>query len=97
MISTEQLNQLTDAPADLIPWAYIWRRDRKTQEKPEANFIPRIIKRQDEVYRTLLPALGKDAGSLSYKNQLDTLTPQLPQATGELLTCALSSPITGLI
>ena len=47
------LDKLVGQPADLSPWAYAWRADREVQEKPEAYFIPRRLKRLDKVYRTL--------------------------------------------
>lgn len=76
-------------PVDLAPWTFIWRRDRAQQEKPEADFIPRRIRRQDEVYRTLLPELGQDADSICYPHQHDTMVPQLPKAKDGLLTGAI--------
>jgi hypothetical protein len=45
--------QLVGQPVDMAPWAYAWRADREVQEKPEAYFIPRRLKRFDEVYRTI--------------------------------------------
>jgi hypothetical protein len=47
------LDKLVGQPVDLSPWAYAWRADREVQEKPEAYFIPRRLKRLDEVYRTI--------------------------------------------
>jgi hypothetical protein len=44
---------LAGQPVDLSPWAYAWRADREVQEKPEASFIPRRLKRLDTVYRTV--------------------------------------------
>ncbi|MBQ4573572.1 MAG: hypothetical protein IJA85_00060 [Clostridia bacterium] len=85
----EELTALAGTPVDLAPFTYIWRADRKVQEKPEADFIPRRIKRQDEVYRTLLPTLGKDADSICYARQHDTMVEQLPPAKGSLLTGAI--------
>ncbi|MBE5765853.1 MAG: hypothetical protein E7335_01570 [Clostridiales bacterium] len=76
-------------PVDLAPWSYIWRSDKAVQDKPEADFIPRRIKRQDEVYRTLVPTLGKKAASHFYPDQTDCLKEQLPPAKGKLLTGAL--------
>lgn len=85
----EESAALVGEPVDLAPFTYIWRADRKTQEKPEADFIPRRIKRQDEVYRTLLPALGRDADSICYAHQHDTMVEQLPPAKGKFLTGAI--------
>jgi len=45
------LEKFAGQPVDLSPWAYAWRADRETQEKPEAYFIPRRLKRLDTVYR----------------------------------------------
>jgi len=39
------LNKLVGQQVDLSPWAYAWRADREVQEKPEAAFIPRRLKR----------------------------------------------------
>ena len=47
------LDKLVGQPVDLSPWAYAWRADREVQEKPEACFIPRRLKRLDTVYRPL--------------------------------------------
>ena len=48
-----ELEKFVGQPVDLSPWAYAWRADRAVQEKPEAYFIPRRLKRLDEVYRTI--------------------------------------------
>jgi len=47
------LDKLVGQSVDLSPWAYAWRADCAVQEKPEAYFIPRRLKRLDEVYRTI--------------------------------------------
>jgi hypothetical protein len=47
------LDDLVGQPVDMAPWAYAWRADREVQEQPEASFIPRRLKRLDEVYRTI--------------------------------------------
>jgi hypothetical protein len=44
---------LVGQPVDMAPWASAWRADREVQEQPEASFIPRRLKRLDEVYRTI--------------------------------------------
>ncbi|MBQ4575274.1 MAG: hypothetical protein IJA85_08770 [Clostridia bacterium] len=88
-MTREYLLRRVGEAADLTPWAYVWRADRSIQAKPEAEFLPRRIKRQDEVYRTLLPTLGKDADSICYAHQHDTMIEQLPPAKGSLLTGAL--------
>ena len=49
--SPADLEKLVGQPVDLSPWAYSWRADREVQEKPEAYFIPRRLKRLDTVYR----------------------------------------------
>lgn len=74
---------------DLIPFAYVWRKDRLVQEHPEADFLPRRIRRQDEVYRTALSTLGPDEVKSPHYQQLDLLKEQLPPAKGELTTGAL--------
>ena len=81
----EELRALEGQPVDLAPWAYLWRRDRAVQEQPEAYFIPRRLKRQDEVYRTALDTLGPDMRSICY-TQDDLLERQLPKPQGDLLT-----------
>ena len=48
-----ELDKLVGQPVDLSPWAYAWRANRAVQETPEAYFIPRRLKRLDEVYRTI--------------------------------------------
>ena len=48
-----ELDKLVKEPPDLSPWAYVWRADRKVQEKPEAYFIPRRLDRIDRIYRPL--------------------------------------------
>ena len=50
------LDKLVGQPADLAPWAYAWRADREVQEKPEAYFIPRRLKRLDTIHRPDVPA-----------------------------------------
>ncbi len=82
------LNQKHSA-VDLIPFAYVWRKDRKAQESPEADFLPRRIRRQDEVYRTALSTLGPDEVKSPHYQQRDLLKEQLPPAKGELTTGAL--------
>ena len=47
------IEKLVGQPVDMAPWAYAWRADRAVQEKPEASFIPRRLKRLDTVYRTI--------------------------------------------
>ncbi|QDU96541.1 hypothetical protein [Lignipirellula cremea] len=47
------LDKLVGQQVDLSPWAYAWRANREVQEQPEAYFIPRRLKRLDEVYRTI--------------------------------------------
>lgn len=51
--ATPDLTKLAGQPVDMASWAYAWRADREVQEKPEASFIPRRLKRLDEVYRTV--------------------------------------------
>ncbi len=74
---------------DLGDFAYLWRKDRKVQEYPEAEFLPRRIHRQDEVYRTALATLGPDAVKSPHYQQLDLLKEQLPPAKGELTVGAI--------
>lgn len=74
---------------DLADFAYIWRKDRSEQEYPEADFLPRRIRRQDEVYRTALTTLGPDKVKSPHYVQLDLLKEQLPPAKGELTTGAI--------
>ena len=81
-----ELSELVGQQADLGRFAYLWRADRTVQDKPEAEFIPRRIARQDKVYRTLLPTLGPDLTKSIYYQQLDLLEQQLPPAKGKLLT-----------
>ena len=89
LYTQNELKSLVGTEVDLAPYTYIWRADRKIQDKPEAGFVPRRIRRQDEVYRTLLPTLGKDADSICYAHQHDTMIEQLPPAKGALLTGAV--------
>lgn len=77
---------LAGQKVDLAPWAYLWRKDRKIQDHPEAEFIPRRIKRQDEIYRTALEAMGPDMTKSIHYQEDDLLAKQLPKAEGELLT-----------
>lgn len=81
----EELSASLGQKVDLAPWAYLWRRDRAVQEQPEAYFIPRRLKRQDEVYRTALDTLGPEMRSICY-TQNDLMERQLPKPQGELLT-----------
>ncbi len=74
---------------DLIPWSYLWRRDREVQEHPEAELILRRLARLDKVYRTALPTLGEEMVKSPFYKQDDILTPQLPPPTHPLLTGAL--------
>ncbi len=77
---------LTGSAADIAPWGYLWRRDREVQDAPEAEFIPRRLRRQDEVYRTALEALGADGIKSIFYNQKDFEEPLLPKPRGGLLT-----------
>jgi len=100
--SEKDLNALVGKKIDLSPWAYVWRKDRKIQERPEAEFIPKRVKRQNEVYRTLLDDLGPDLAKSIYYKQDDLLEKQLPDAKGELLTGImwigrLSDPVIELV
>ncbi len=79
----------TGDAVDLIPFAYVWRKDRAQQEHPEADFLPRRIRRQDEVYRTALTTLGAEQVKSPHYQQLDLLKKQLPPAKGQLTTGAL--------
>lgn len=83
--TSEELEAMIGKKVDIAPWAYLWRRDRAVQEKPEAYFIPRRLKRQDEVYRTAADALEEQIESIYYQ-QDDLLEKQLPKPEGELLT-----------
>ena len=74
---------------DLIPWSYLWRRDRAVQEKPEADLILRRLRRLDAVYRTALPTLGAEMAKSPFYKQDDILTPQLPPPKNPILTGAL--------
>ena len=75
---------------DLSPWAYVWRADRKVQEKPEADFIPHRLKRIDGIYRTHLRVLGEEqAKTLCYKNQPDMLEKFLPKPENPLSAALL--------
>lgn len=90
IVSEEQLRELAGKPVDIADWSYIWRRDRRVQEYPEACFIPRRLKRQDKIYRTALDVLGPEkTESLFYKKQDDVLKKQLPEPAFPLLTGAL--------
>lgn len=72
--------------ANITPWGYLWRRDRVIQDTPEAEFIPRRLRRQDEVYRTAYAALGAEGvRSICYR-QKDFEEQLLPKPRGNLLT-----------
>ena len=77
------------AAVDLIPWSYVYRCDRDVQEKPEADLIPRRLRRLDAVYRTVLEKYGAEAVKSPFYKQDDILTPQLPAPQNPLLTGAL--------
>lgn len=86
--SLDTMNTFLGKPVEISPWGYVWRRDRAIQEKPEAYFIPRRLKRIDEVYRTALPEMGDAVKSLAYV-QDDLLHPLLPKPENPLLTSLL--------
>ncbi len=72
--------------ADLAPWAYVWRADRKVQPQPEACFMPRRLERLDRIYRTAADVLPPDQLKSIYYDMPDLLKrlPQKPK--GRLLT-----------
>lgn len=80
------LDTLVGKPVDIAPWAYVWRADRITQEKPEACFIPRRLDRINTVYRTAFAALPQPELKSIYYDMPDLLQPLLPQPNGSLQT-----------
>ncbi len=76
-------------PVDIAPWAYAWRADMRTQQHPEAYFIPRRLDRIDRVYRTAREALSPDQLKSIHYNQQDILTPLPPKPIGELTAALL--------
>ena len=84
-----ELAFLPGMPVDLIPWSYVWRRDCAQQARPEADLIPRRLRRMDRVYRTALPEMGPDLTKSIHYKQDDMLTPMLPAPRDGLLTGAL--------
>ncbi|MBQ7320046.1 MAG: hypothetical protein IJW97_07720 [Clostridia bacterium] len=76
-------------PVDLIPWSYVWRRDRTVQEHPEADLIVRRLRRMDTIYRTALPEMGPELTKSIHYKQDAMLTPLLPVPRDPLLTGAL--------
>lgn len=88
-VSRQQLDELAGQPVDIAPWAYAWRADLATQEKPEAYFIPRRLDRIDKVYRTAAGALPPDQlKSIHYKLP-DLLKPLPPPPKGRLQAALL--------
>jgi hypothetical protein len=85
-LSLSDLNERAGQPADLAPWAYVWRADRLVQAKPEAYFIPRRLDRLDKVYRTAYGALPPEQLKSIHYQQLDLLNPLPPKPQGRLLT-----------
>ncbi|MCX6559366.1 MAG: hypothetical protein NTZ26_02520 [Candidatus Aminicenantes bacterium] len=55
-------NKLVGKPAELSPWAYAYRADLKTQDKPESAFILRRLERLDRVYRPVSLLLAQGSG-----------------------------------
>ena len=86
VMAISDLDQLVGQPVDISPWAYVWRDDRKVQEKPEAYFIPRRLDRIDKVYRTAYHEMSESDLKSIYYNQPDLLSPLLPKPKGKLLT-----------
>ena len=80
------VSSLEGTPVDLAPWGYLYRSDLKIQSVPEAYFIPRRLKRVDEVYRTAYAALGPDQVKSPFYKQDDIANPLLPKPEGKLLT-----------
>ncbi len=78
-------DKLVGQPVDLAPWSYIWRADRQVQETPEAYFIPRRLKRQDEVYRKI-PIPVPPVPGVSHAQQIEgwIIRPMPPAPTGQL-------------
>ena len=81
---------------DIVPWAYLWRRDMEEQTMPEAEFIPRRLERIDTVYRTALEELGPTQIQSIYYNQPDLLkelpdSPEYPLLLGALWVGTLAN------
>ncbi len=77
--------KLENRPVELSRWSYIWRRDREVQSRPEAYFIPRRLKRVEEVYRKAYDALGPDQVKSPFYKQDDIANPMLPSPKGSLI------------
>jgi hypothetical protein len=76
------LDKLVGQPVDLSPWAYEWRANRQTQEKPEGWFIPRRLERLDKVYR---PVVGTPEFRGKDPNRQNIVT-MLPVPKGRLVS-----------
>ncbi|MCX6359424.1 MAG: hypothetical protein NT029_06455 [Armatimonadetes bacterium] len=74
------------AAVDLAPWTYAWRADLKAQPRPEAEFIPRRLERQDRIYRTAKDVLPPDQLKSIYYNMPDLLQRLPPKPAGALRT-----------
>lgn len=85
------LDKLVGQPVDLSPWAYAWRADREVQEKPEAYFIPRRLKRLDTVYRSLESRLTETERDrkIADENKRKPFLPALKAPKGHLLSALL--------
>jgi hypothetical protein len=83
--TSADLDKLVGQPVDLAPWTYIWRADRQVQEKPEAYFIPRRLKRQAEVYRRIPLPVPPHPG-VSHAGEIGRFIvgPMPPAPTGQL-------------
>ena len=81
-----ELEKLVGQSVDIAPWAYAWRADLTVQEKPEAYFIPRRLKRQDTVYRTAFSEMPEQERKSPHYMMPELLEPLLPAPQGELLT-----------
>jgi len=90
-MATPDLDKLAGQPVDLAPWAYAWRADRKVQQPPEAYFIPRRLKRLDEVYRTLESRLTEEKldRKIADANKRTGFLPALKAPKGRLLSALL--------
>lgn len=86
--SLPDLDKLIGQPVDLAPWAYAWHADREVQEKPEAYFIPRRLKRLDTVHRTLESRLTEEKldRKIADENKRTGFLPALKAPKGRLLS-----------
>lgn len=81
-----KFSALLAKPVELSPWAYLWRRDRAVQEKPEAEFIPHRLKRLDGCYRVAKADLGEEQLRPWCYDQDDIMADFLPAPANPLLT-----------